>query len=48
LNDDKDESQRTKPAKDDAELVESGNILVDFLTIKNKTIPSQQAQSGAQ
>ena len=37
LNEDKDESQRTKPAKDDAELVESGNILVDYLVIKNKS-----------
>jgi carboxyl-terminal processing protease len=48
LNEDKDESQRTKPAKDDAELVESGNILVDYLAIKNKSNTSQQAQTGVQ
>lgn len=48
LNEEKDDSQRTKPAKDDAELVEGGNILVDFLAIKNKSVPSQQAQSGGQ
>jgi hypothetical protein len=48
LNEDKDEPQRTKPAKDDAELVESGNILVDYLAIKNKSNTSQQAQTGVQ
>jgi carboxyl-terminal processing protease len=48
LNEDKDESQRTKPAKDDAELVESGNILVDYLVIKNKSNTSQQAQTVVQ
>ncbi len=48
LNEDKDESQRTKPAKDDAELVESGNILVDYLVIKNKSNTSQQAQTMVQ
>ena len=41
LSDDKgdkeDTQQKTKPAKDDAELVESGNILVDFINLKGKS-----------
>jgi len=48
LNEDKDDSPKTKPVKDDAEIVESGNILVDFLTMKHKTPASQQAQSYTQ
>jgi carboxyl-terminal processing protease len=46
LNEDKDESPKAKPAKDDAELVEGGNVIVDYLTIKNKPQSPQQAQTG--
>ena len=48
LNEDKDESPKVKPAKDDAELVEGGNVIVDYLTIKNKSNSPQQAQTGVQ
>jgi carboxyl-terminal processing protease len=46
LNEDKDESPKAKPAKDDAELVEGGNVIVDYLTIKNKPQSPQQAETG--
>lgn len=35
LNGDKEDSPRAKPAKDDAELVESGNILLDYLGLRD-------------
>lgn len=46
LDEGKDESQRTKPAKDDPELVESGDILVDFITIRENVNGSKQAKNG--
>ncbi|HPI92228.1 MAG TPA: carboxy terminal-processing peptidase [Deltaproteobacteria bacterium] len=38
LDEDKEDpdAPRTKPAKDDAELVEGGNVLVDYITIKGR------------
>jgi len=49
LDEDKDDAQqRTKPTKEDAELVESGNILVDFITFRGKKNGSGALRIGIQ
>jgi len=49
LDEDKDDAQQTtKPAKEDPELVESGNILVDFITLSGKKNGSGALRIGIQ
>ena len=42
----KEDPQQKKPLKDDPMLIESGNILVDYILIQDKVNASQKAQAG--
>ncbi len=42
----KEDPQQKKPLKDDPMLIESGNILVDYILIQDKANASQKAQAG--
>jgi carboxyl-terminal processing protease len=42
----KEDPQQKKPLKDDPMLIESGNILVDYILIQDKVNSSQKAQAG--
>lgn len=48
LDKDKDDTPRTKPAGDDAELVEGGNILVDLINLNGRANGSAQTRANAQ
>jgi carboxyl-terminal processing protease len=48
LDEDKDAPPRTKPASDDAELVEGGNILVDLINLNGRANGSAQTRANAQ
>lgn len=48
LEEDKEDTPKTRPAKDDAELVQSGNILVDLIGLKGRTNGSSAVRVGIQ
>jgi carboxyl-terminal processing protease len=46
LQEDKEDTQQKKPAKDDPILIESSNILVDYRLIQAKANATRSAQAG--